>query len=108
MGIMSDSLISADLTIEGDIRSDGNLTVDGRVVGNISCINITINSGGFVQGNIRANHLVSLGSISGDIQAKSVELKEGSTSKTNLASDNLQVSSGAVLQGQVNISGTST
>jgi hypothetical protein len=35
-------------------------------------------------------------------------LKEGSTTKTNLESDNLQVSSGAVLQGQVNISGAST
>lgn len=105
---MSDSLISADLTIEGDIRSDGNLTVDGRIFGNVSCINVTINSGGFVQGNIKANHLVSLGSISGDIHAKSVELKEGSTTQTNLQSDNLQVTSGAVLQGDVNISGAST
>lgn len=105
---MSDSLISADLTIEGDIRSDGNLTVDGRIVGNVSCINVTVNSGGFIQGNIKADHLVSLGSISGDIHAKSVELKEGSTTKTNLQSDNLQVTSGAVLQGQVNISGAST
>ena len=105
---MSESLISADLIIEGDIKSDGNLTVDGRVVGNVSCINVTINSGGFIQGNIRAHHLVSLGSISGDIHAKSVDLKEGSTTKTNLESDNLQVSSGAVLQGKVNISGAST
>ena len=105
---MSDSLISADLTIEGDIRSDGNLTVDGRIVGNVSCINVTVNSGGFIQGNIKADHLVSLGSISGDIRAKSVELKEGSTTKTNLQSDNLQVTSGAVLQGHVNISGAST
>lgn len=105
---MSDSLISADLTIEGDIRSDGNLTVDGRIVGNVSCINVTVNSGGFIQGNIKADHLVSLGSISGDIHAKSVELKEGSTTQTNLQSDNLQVTSGAVLQGDVNISGAST
>ena len=104
---MSGSIISADLIIEGDIKSDGNLTVDGRVVGNVSCINVTISSGGFVQGNIRAHRLVSLGSISGDIHAKSVDLKEGSTTKTNLESDNLQVSSGAVLHGKVNISGAS-
>ena len=105
---MSGSLISADLIIEGDIKSDGNLTVDGRVVGNVSCINVTINSGGFIQGNIKAHHVVSLGSISGDIHAKSVDLKEGSTTKTNLESDNLQVSYGEVLEGQVNIRGAST
>ncbi len=103
---MTETIISSDLTVEGDIKSDGNLSVDGRLIGNLNCKSVTINSGGSIEGNIEADQLTNLGGITGDIHAKGVELKEGSKTKSNLKSDNLQVSAGAVLKGKVHISGS--
>ena len=105
---MTESIISSDLTIEGDIKSGGSMKVDGRLVGNLSCKSVNVNPMGSVEGNIEADQLINLGKISGDINAKSDELKEGSNTKSNLKSDNLQVSDGAVLKGRVQISGSGT
>jgi len=103
---MSKSLISSDLTVEGDIKSSGDLSVDGRLIGNLKCKSVTINSDGSVEGNVEASQLINLGDITGDIYAKDVELKDGSKTQSNLKSGNLQVSAGAVLKGKVHISGS--
>jgi len=103
---MTESIISSDLTIEGDIKSGGSMNVDGRLVGNLNCKSVNVNSTGSIEGNIEADQLINLGKISGDINARRVELKEGSNTKSNLKSDNLQVSDGAVLKGRVQISGS--
>ena len=103
---MTESIISSDLTIEGDIKSGGSMNVDGRLVGNLNCKSVNVNSTGSIEGNIESDQLINLGEISGDINARRVELKEGSNTKSNLKSDNLQVSDGAVLKGRVQISGS--
>ena len=103
---MTESIISSDLTIEGDIKSGGSMNVDGRLVGNLNCKSVNVTSTGSIEGNIESDQLINLGEISGDINARRVELKEGSNTKSNLKSDNLQVSDGAVLKGRVQISGS--
>ena len=103
---MTESIISSDLTIEGDMKSGGSVNIDGRLVGNLNCKSVNVNSMGALEGNIEADQLINLGEITGDINARSVELKEGSNTESNLKSDNLQVSNGAVLKGRVQISGS--
>lgn len=103
---MSESIVSSDLTIEGDLKSDGIVNIDGRLVGNLKCKSVNVNSMGSLEGNIEADQLFNQGEISGDINARSVELKDGSNTKSNLKSDILQVSNGAVLKGRVQISGS--
>ena len=105
---MSDSLFSSDLIIEGDVKSDGSLSVDGKLIGNLNCESVTVNSGGAIEGNIVAVKLMNLGDISGDIHAKDIELEQGSKTKSNLKSDNLKVSTGAVIKGKVHILGSKT
>ena len=43
---MTESIISSDLTIEGDIKSGGSMNVDGRLVGNLNCKSVNVNSTG--------------------------------------------------------------
>jgi len=100
---MAGSIVSADLVIEGDVKSEGDLSVDGKVVGNVNCQNLIVNTEGVVQGDIHVVYLSSFGSISGNIQAKSVELKEGSNTKSNIQSTKLEVTSGASISGKINI-----
>lgn len=100
---MSGSIVSADLVIEGEIKCEGDLSVDGKVMGNINCKNSIVNTVEFVQGDIHVVCLSSFGIISGNIQAKSVELKEVSNTKSNLQSAGLEVSSGASISGTINI-----
>lgn len=100
---MAGSIVSADLVIEGDIKSESDLTVDGKVVGNVNCQNLIVNTVGIIQGDVNVVNLSSFGSISGNVQAKSVELKEGSNTKSNIQSSKLEVTSGAFVSGKINI-----
>jgi len=96
--VSSISLLSRNLTIEGDISGDENFRIDGKIKGTVSVSgdvlieetgqveadvsgnNIVIK--GTVNGNITAKHRIdiySTGVMIGDISARSVDIQEGAT-----------------------------
>ncbi len=84
------TLISAGTTVTGDISFSGNLDVEGKVIGSISADSgasamLRVVAGGAVEGEIRVPSASISGSVKGNIYS----------------SENLELTKGAVVSGDV-------
>ncbi|MDZ7581521.1 MAG: polymer-forming cytoskeletal protein [Deltaproteobacteria bacterium] len=92
------SLVSENIRIEGELGGEENILINGRVVGSIKLNgDIVIGQSGLVEadiegdtvviqgtvkGNVTARHHLEIqatGKLIGDITARSIDIKEGST-----------------------------
>ena len=64
-----ESLIAADVTIEGKIEGAGHIRIAGRFKGDVNVEgNVTVESGAHVTGQLRANTVVVSGEVQGNIR----------------------------------------
>jgi cytoskeletal protein CcmA (bactofilin family) len=98
-----ESLIAADLTIEGRIEGSGHVRIAGNFKGDVDVQgNLTIESGAKVTGGVRANTVVIGGELQGNIEAASkVELLETGVLNGDLKAGSLTVAAGSRMRGQV-------
>ena len=80
--------------VQGSIRSTGDVLISGKLKGELNASSLTIESTGSVQGQIKVERLVSHGEVTGEIDAKSVELHGNVGDHTVLRADSLQVTPG--------------
>ena len=92
------SLVSENIRIEGDLSGEENILINGRVIGSVKLNgDIVIGSTGIVEAEIVGNTIIiqgrvkgnvtarshleiqSTGKMIGDISARSIDIKEGST-----------------------------
>ena len=81
---MKESVIAADITIEGKIVGSGHVRIAGRFKGDVHVDgNLTLDSGAHLEGQVKASVVVVGGELLGNIDnAKRVELLEtGVTSR---------------------------
>ncbi len=97
-----ESLIAADLTIEGKIEGAGHVRIAGRFKGDIHVQgNLTIEVGAKVTGGVRANTVTIAGELEGNIDAASrVELLESGVLNGDLKAGSLTVAAGSRMRGQ--------
>ena len=100
---MKESLIAAELTIEGKIEGSGHIRIAGRFKGDVHVQgNLTIEGGAKLTGSVRANTVIIAGEIEGNIDdALRVELLESGVLNGNLKAGSLTVSAGSRMRGQV-------
>ena len=98
---LSTSLVSQDLIINGKINSKSDVTIEGKVVGNVSCNELIINSTGRVEGDVKSKVLKNLGTVVGSISCASVELMAGSETDSNINCDSISVEHSAILIGKI-------
>jgi cytoskeletal protein CcmA (bactofilin family) len=98
-----ESLIAADLTIEGKIEGAGHVRIAGRFKGDVNVQgHLTIEAGAKVTGGVRANTVIIAGELEGNIDAASrVELLETGILNGDLKSGSLTVAAGSRMRGQV-------
>ncbi len=98
-----ESLIAADLTIEGKIEGAGHVRIAGRFKGDINVQgHLTIEAGAKVTGGVRANIVIIAGELEGNIDAASrVELLDTGILNGDLKSGSLTVAAGSRMRGQV-------
>ncbi len=98
-----ESLIAADLTIEGKIEGTGHVRIAGRFKGDVHVQgNLTIEAGAKVTGGVRANTVVIGGELEGNIDGASrVELLESGVLNGDLKAGSLTVAAGSRMRGQV-------
>ena len=98
-----ESLISADLTIEGKIDGAGHVRIAGRFKGDVHVQgNLTIEVGAKVTGGIRANTVIIAGELEGNIEdAVRVELLESGMLNGDVKAGTLTVASGSRMRGRV-------
>ncbi len=93
------SIISADLTIEGNLVSHGDLQVDGTVKGDISSRTLTLGESGQVEGAIEAETVRICGEVEGEVKAATVVLTKTAKVRGDVVHDSLAIEAGAFIDG---------
>lgn len=98
-----ESLIAADVTIEGKIEGSGHVRIAGRFKGDINVQgHLTIEVGAKVNGAVRANTVIIAGELEGNIEAAArVELLDTGILSGDLKAGSLTVAAGSRMRGQV-------
>lgn len=100
---LKESVISADLAIEGKIVGAGHVRIAGRFKGDVQVEgNLTIDSGAKLEGQVRASAVMVAGELLGNIEsAKRVELLAGGVIIGDVKAGSLTVAAGSRMRGQV-------
>lgn len=100
-GPAKESLIAADVTIEGKIEGAGHVRIAGRFKGDVNVQgNVTIEHGAHVTGQIAAATVVISGEVHGNINASSrVELLETGAINGDVKAAVLTVAAGSRMRG---------
>lgn len=98
-----ESLIGAQLSIEGKIQGAGHVRIAGRFTGDVHVEgNLTIEAGAMVHGGVTANVVIIAGELQGNVlQAASVELLSTGVMVGDLRAGSLVVAAGSRMRGHV-------
>ena len=97
-----ESLIAADITIEGKIEGGGSVRIAGKFKGDVNVQgDLTIESGAKLTGSVRADKVTIAGELEGNVEeATLVNLLDSGIVVGDLRAGSLTVAAGARLRGQ--------
>jgi cytoskeletal protein CcmA (bactofilin family) len=100
-GAAKESLIAADVTIEGKIEGSGHVRIAGRFKGDVNVQgNVTIEQGAHVNGQVTAATVIVSGEVEGNITASArVELLETGVINGDVKAAILTVAAGSRMRG---------
>jgi len=104
-GTGSTSLLSRNVTIEGEIVGEENLHVDGRIKGKIRLDgNLFVGSAGVVEADVEASNVVIQGKIVGNVVAKhQLEIQPSGNLIGDCTAASIEIREGAVFEGRSNM-----
>src|SRR5262250_2258907 len=96
-----ESLIAADITIEGKIEGGGSVRIAGNFKGDVNVQgDLTVESGAKLTGSVCADNVTIAGELEGNVEkASRVELTQSAVVIGNVKGDTLTVVSGARMRG---------
>ena len=97
-----ESVIAADITIEGKIEGGGSVRIAGKFKGDVSVQgDLTIEGGAKLTGSVRANTVTIAGELEGNVEeASRIELLPTGAVTGDLKAGSLTVASGARMRGR--------
>lgn len=97
-----ESLIAADIAIEGKIEGSGHVRIAGRFKGDVNVQgDLTIEKDAKLNGGVRANRVTVAGELEGNIEAAAqVDLQKGGVLIGDLKAGSLTVAAGSRMRGQ--------
>ena len=97
-----ESLIAADITIEGKIEGGGSVRIAGKFNGDVSVQgDLTVEAGAKLTGGVRADKVTIAGELEGNVEeASRVDLLQTGVVIGNLKAGSLTVAAGARMRGQ--------
>lgn len=98
-----ESLIAADLTIEGKIEGSGHVRIAGRFKGDVNVQgDLSLERGAKLNGGVRAKKVVVAGELEGNIEsAARVELLDTAVMIGDLKAGTLTVAAGSKIRGHI-------
>lgn len=101
--VAKESLIAADLTIEGKIEGTGHVRIAGKFKGDVNVQgNLRIEDGARLNGGVKARQVVVAGELDGNIQsAEKVELLSSAVLTGDVKAGSLTVAPGSKIRGHV-------
>jgi cytoskeletal protein CcmA (bactofilin family) len=94
------SVISEDLTIQGNLVSEGEVHIDGTVQGDVKVARLTLGETGLIEGSVTAETVEIRGKVVGPITAKLVRLFASSHIEGDITHEQLAMENGAHFQGR--------
>lgn len=107
-----DTLIGAEMRIEGDIACAGVLRVQGEILGNVACYDdasgtLVVDASGSVTGTVHAAHVAVRGRIAGPVtSSQSVEIHQDATLVGDVVFKEMAIHAGGVVSGLLIPAGT--
>ena len=100
---LKESVIAADLTIEGKIHGSGHVRIAGQFKGDVNVEgDLTIEKGARLTGGVRAGKVTIAGELEGNIEAaQRVELLDSGVLSGDVKAGSLVVAAGSRMRGQV-------
>ena len=97
-----ESLIAADITIEGKIEGGGSVRIAGKFKGDVNVQgDLTIDAGAKLTGSVRADKVTIAGELEGNVEeASRIDLLQTGVVIGDLKSGTLTVAAGARMRGQ--------
>ena len=98
-----ESIIAADLTIEGKIEGAGHVRIAGKFKGDVRVQgNLTVEQGAKVSGAVSANKVTLAGELNGNVDsAQQVELQQTGVVNGDIKTGSLTVAAGSRIRGHV-------
>jgi cytoskeletal protein CcmA (bactofilin family) len=94
------TLITNDITVEGNLTGDGELQIDCMIKGDVTVTRISIGETGRIEGAVTAESVEVRGRVTGSITAKQVRLYANAHLAGDLTYDQLTVEPGAFFEGR--------
>jgi cytoskeletal protein CcmA (bactofilin family) len=100
---LKESLIAADLTIEGKIEGSGHVRIAGKFKGDVNVKgDLTLEKSARLNGGVRADKVTVAGELEGNIEsATRVEMLDSAVMTGDLKAGSLTVSAGSRIRGHV-------
>lgn len=99
-----DTVIGTDIFFKGDIRGESVIRIDGTVEGNLSLSKgIVVGEKAKVTGNLKSDHIIIYGNISGDIVCKALSIKNSGIVNGNIQADNVEIEPGGKYNGNLSM-----
>jgi cytoskeletal protein CcmA (bactofilin family) len=101
--VLKESLIAADLTIEGKIEGAGHVRIAGKFKGDVNVQgDLSIEHGAKVNGGVKAKKVIVAGELEGNIDsAARVELLDSGVLTGDIKAGTLTVAAGSKIRGHV-------
>ena len=98
-----ESLIAADITIEGKIHGTGHVRIAGQFKGDVNVEgDLTIEKGAKLTGGVKAQKIIIAGELDGNVEmAQRVELLETGVLNGDLKAQSFTVATGSRMRGSV-------
>lgn len=98
------TLISEKSVLDGNLKAPAFARIDGQVTGNVHIAEgLILGEKGSILGNVITKELVVYGTIQGDIQAHSLEIKATGKITGEIKTQALSVENGAVYNGSLSM-----
>jgi cytoskeletal protein CcmA (bactofilin family) len=98
-GDFAPSILSDDLTIEGDVVSEGEIHINGIVKGDVTARKMTLGEDGAITGAVEADDAVVGGKLAGRLTAKYVVLLSTARVTADITHVSLSIAPEAVFEG---------
>ncbi len=98
---MKDTLISKDLSIEGNVSSKGGVKLEGKITGDIDCMQLVVEQGGVINGQVTAEDVTVLGNVEGKIVAKEIRLHSTAVVNGDIFYEGISMEQGSRYEGNL-------
>lgn len=95
------SVLSSDLTIEGNVRSSGDIQIEGIVEGDIRAQVLIVGESATVKGEVMADEVVVHGRVIGRLRGMKVRLSTSARVEGDIVHKTIAIENGAHFEGSV-------